>query len=473
MHHPRNARPEREIFCNRTLNLRSIGAIGYDMDYTLVHYNVQTWEGMAYSYIKHRLSDIGFPVDELEFRPSLVNRGLVIDRQAGHIVKANRFGYVKAAMHGTKMLDFRETRKAYAHTLVDLNDPRFVFLNTLFSISEACMYAQLVELSENGKLDPRHTFSSLYETVRLALDAAHIEGEMKRNIMSAPSLYVEQDPGTALALLDQKFAGKRLLLITNSEWEYTSFMMKFAIDPHLPNGMTWRELFDIIVVSARKPAFFTAAEPLYEVVSEDGLLRPYVGVPRIGKAYQGGHAQQIQDALRLDGEKILYVGDHLYGDVNVSKQIARWRTALILRELEDEVCAVDAARDTQKTISTLMAQKTELEHDMSALRLRLQRAQRKYIETDDDPAALERELLTLREEVVAIDQLVGPLVAQDGLAFSETWGYLTRAGNDKSHLTRQIERYADIYTSRVSNFLEYTPFSYFRSPRGALPHDPG
>mgnify|MGYP002355083439 CR=1 FL=1 len=35
-----------------------------------------------------------------------------------------------------------------------------------------------------------------------------------------------------------------------------------------------------------------------------------------------------------------------------------------------------------------------------------------------------------------------------------------------------MERYADIYTSRVSNFLFATPFVYLRSPRGSLPHDP-
>ena len=38
---PFDALPERpprsrEVFCNRTLNLRAIRAIGYDMDYTLV-----------------------------------------------------------------------------------------------------------------------------------------------------------------------------------------------------------------------------------------------------------------------------------------------------------------------------------------------------------------------------------------------------------------------------------------------------
>ena len=43
-----------------------------------------------------------------------------------------------------------------------------------------------------------------------------------------------------------------------------------------------------------------------------------------------------------------------------------------------------------------------------------------------------------------------------------------RAGNDKSHMARQVERHADIYMSRVSNFMHYTPFAYFRSPRGSL-----
>ena len=46
-----------------------------------------------------------------------------------------------------------------------------------------------------------------------------------------------------------------------------------------------------------------------------------------------------------------------------------------------------------------------------------------------------------------------------------------RAGNDKSLYARQVERYADIYTSRVSNFLHTTPFVFFRAPRGSLPHD--
>ncbi len=52
------------------------------------------------------------------------------------------------------------------------------------------------------------------------------------------------------------------------------------------------------------------------------------------------------------------------------------------------------------------------------------------------------------------------------------WGYLSRAGlNDKSQLCHQMEKYADIYTSRVSNFLRYTPYMYFRSPSQSMAHD--
>ena len=64
------------------------------------------------------------------------------------------------------------------------------------------------------------------------------------------------------------------------------------------------------------------------------------------------------------------------------------------------------------------------------------------------------------------------MLEEDGLEFSTRWGYLSRAGlNDKSQFTRQIEKYADVYTSRVSNFLRYTPYAYFRSPSQSLAHD--
>jgi len=55
----------------------------------------------------------------------------------------------------------------------------------------------------------------------------------------------------------------------------------------------------------------------------------------------------------------------------------------------------------------------------------------------------------------------------------QRWGAMMRCDNDKSHLAFQVERYADIYTSRVSNFLYATPYACFQAPRSRLPHDGG
>jgi hypothetical protein len=34
-----------------------------------------------------------------------------------------------------------------------------------------------------------------------------------------------------------------------------------------------------------------------------------------------------------------------------------------------------------------------------------------------------------------------------------------------------VEQYACLYTSRVSNFLHYSPMQYFRSRRELMPHE--
>ena len=153
--------PGRGIFCNRTLNLRSVRAIGYDMDYTLVDYRVDSFERMVYAQARERLGSEGWPVDGLAFDGSMVTRGLVIDTELGNLVKADRFGFVKRAMHGTRMLGFNEQRDAYAQTLVDLGEPRWVFLNTLFSLSEGCLFAQAVDLLDRGVVT-----SQVYERIK-------------------------------------------------------------------------------------------------------------------------------------------------------------------------------------------------------------------------------------------------------------------------------------------------------------------
>ena len=464
--------PLRRLFCNRTLNLRSIKVIGFDMDYTLIHYHVHAWEGRAYAHLQQRLAAQGWPVEHLTFEPDRVMRGLVIDKQLGNILKVNRFGYIKMAMHGLKMLGLDDQRKAYGRTLVDLADTtRYVFLNTLFEVSEGCMYAQLVDLLDERKIPETLGYEALYRRVRFMLDRAHVEGELKAEILANPDLYVALDEELPLALLDQREAGKKLVLITNSEWSYTQAMMSYAFDRFLPDGQTWRDLFSYIVVSARKPGFFSQAALAFEVVDNHGMLRLVEGTLEEGKVYFGGHADMLEKALGVDGDQILYVGDHMLSDVLQSKKLQQWRTALILRELEDELLSLQAWRPKQREIDRLMRQKEVLEFQFSQLRAQRQRQRVGYGPILVDAEATQEAMNELRDGMLALDAKVAPLVAEGAQISNKHWGLLMRTGNDKSLLARQIEHHADIYTSRVSNFLYETPFVFLRSLRGSLPHD--
>ena len=204
--------PERGLYCNRTLNLRSIRAVGYDMDYTLVHYHIEAWERAAYQHLKDKLLALGWPIQDLEFDPELVVRGLVIDLERGNLLKANRFGYVKRVFHGTAAVAFEDQRQLYGRTLVDLAEDRWVFLNTLFSLSEACMYAQLVDLLDTGAIEGVIGYGDLHRIVRTSIDETHLEGDLKAKVIADPDRFVQLDPDVVQMLLDQRAAGKKLLL---------------------------------------------------------------------------------------------------------------------------------------------------------------------------------------------------------------------------------------------------------------------
>ncbi|XP_054806971.1 uncharacterized protein LOC129309419 [Prosopis cineraria] len=469
----------RGIFCSRTLNLRSISAIGYDMDYTLMHYNVMAWEGRAYDYCMENLKNMGFPVDGLAFDPDLVIRGLVIDKEKGNLVKADRFGYIKRAMHGTKMLSNRALSEMYGRELVDLKQNRWEFLNTFFSVSEAVAYLQMVDRLDGGVISPDLgplDYKGLYKAVGKALFRAHVEGRLKSEIMSKPEQFVEPDPELPLALLDQKEAGKKLLLITNSDYLYTDKMMRHSFNRFLPNDMGWRDLFDIVIVSARKPEFFQMSHPMYEVVTGEGLMRPCFKA-KTGGLYSGGSAQMVENSLDIHGDEILYVGDHIYTDVSQSKVHLRWRTALICRELEEEYSALIQSQSHRTRLVELINQKEIVGDLFNQLRLALQRRDHSRpaqtlaatgLDDEDLTESMQKLLIVMQR----LDDKIAPMLEADGELFNIRWGFLSRAGLwDKSHLMRQIEKYADIYTSRVSNFLNYTPFMYFRSQEQNLAHD--
>ena len=465
---------ERNIFTNRTLNMRSIRALGYDMDYTLIHYHVKHLEKMAYEHLKEKLLKLGWPIENLYYDPEMMIRGLVIDKKLGNIVKPNRFGYIKRASHGTLPLGLEDIRKIYSRTIVNIRESRWVLLTTLFDLSVGCLYAQLVDKMDCRELPEMLGYAGLQEQVSRNLDLAYAKGLLKDEILKDPESYVVEDVEPPLALLDQKHAGKNLVLITDSDWEYVKAIMAYTFDHHLSDGSNWKNLFDMVIVSAGKPNFFLQKQPAFEVVNEQGLLKPVVESLKKGGIYVGGHAGMVEEAFGLDGREIMYVGDHIEADVHASKSILRWRTALVLPELEEELACLHEFRAEQTGLLEMMREKVRLENDKHQIKLYVQRAELGYGPQSHVPVTtLYQKIEELSKKISALDKRIGPLANKVWKIFNPRWGLLTRAGWDKSYFSRLLEGYADVYTSRVSNFLYRTPFAYLRSTRSSLPHDGG
>jgi len=359
--------------------------------------------------------------------------------------------------------------------------------------------------------------------VSKALFKAHVQSKMKAEVMQDPLRFVNVDPAYTRTLLDQRAAGKKLALITNSDWIYTNTMMTATYEPYLPHGMAWADLFDVVVVSACKPEFFsTSRRPVYEIATADGFLREgFEFTP--GSAYAGGNAKNVERCLGVSGPEALYVGDHLFTDVNMAKRGLSWRTCLILQELEGEMAGLGDGRPAAQRLTRLLRKKDLQAAYVNHLRARLLRltpaaksdtsvtfspsvstvgGHGALVDTDGgvgggeeaavattalaaavtagesegeslhaERSSLLEALKALEAEVAESESEILRMVDVEGNHVNAYWGYMSRAGfADKSHLMRQIEKYADIYTSRVSNLMPYSPYKQFLCQRQSLAH---
>ena len=94
------------VFCNRELNMGSLAAIGFDMDYTLAQYHVPEFDNLAFVGAKQKLVDMGYPSEVLDFNysPERWIRGLIIDIKRGNFLKIDKHKYVRVAYHGLEKM---------------------------------------------------------------------------------------------------------------------------------------------------------------------------------------------------------------------------------------------------------------------------------------------------------------------------------------------------------------------------------
>mgnify|MGYP005637166155 CR=1 FL=1 len=450
------------VFVNRILNMKKIKAIGFDMDYTLVRYQTEKSEEFTFHQIKQKLVSVkGYPEEVLklpfDFQRSI--QGLIIDKKRGNLLKVSRFGKVKQSVHGITPLRHGEQHDVYRNCWIDLNDPNFHSLDPAFSISHGVAFGELVALKDKGYNLPH--YPQIAEDIKACIDLCHRDGSFKNEILHNIEKYIIQDPGMVEVLENFKRFGKKLLIITNSDYSYSKLLLDYAINPFLKEHGHWSEVFELVITLSQKPGFFTRHNGFLRIDPLNGTMTNHHGKLRAG-IYQGGSADYLQEDLALEGDEILYLGDHIYGDVVAIKKTCNWRTALVIDPLEPEIRGLNETSEKRSKIEELMLEKRVYELRLDDLDLPKGREQ--SVET-------RAEVQKLFSEMDKINQQISELIKETTSSFNPYWGEMMRAGVEESRLSDQVEKYACLYMARVSDFTAHHPRTYFRPVRRTLPHE--
>jgi HAD superfamily 5'-nucleotidase-like hydrolase len=489
----------RRVYVNRNLRMDEIEMIGFDMDYTLALYNQPNLESLSIQCTLDKLVEKrGYPeeIRALDFDRAFAVRGLVVDRRFGNIFKADRYGHVGRVYHGKQQLEKDERHRLYRLERIRLSSPRYAWIDTLFALPEAAMYATVIDYFEKKKVSVVR-YGKIWQDIRECIDEAHRDESMKRIIKANLGDYIIRDPELAPTLHKFRSSGKRLFLLTNSAWDYTDAVMTHLLGASLPAYPTWRSYFDVVIVAGQKPAFFTDKNAFLEIDSTGNIKGPHSGPFIRNRIYQGGNIHDFEVGAEVRGDHVLYIGDHIYGDMLRAKKSSVWRTAMILQELEQELTTVENKKTSLERVDQLERQVIRIDSEISYQQMLLKSLQ-KLADANgearadrggdprsdkDEPLAAaaptveaakheaKRRLDELRATMKSMAEELERLDHDVDHAFNPYWGAIFREGTENSRFGEQVEDYACVYTSRVSNFLAYSPLRYFRSPRDHMPHE--
>jgi HAD superfamily 5'-nucleotidase-like hydrolase len=472
----------RQIFVNRNLRMDKIEVVGFDMDYTLAVYQLLHLEELAFDMTLERLvADRGWPASVLGLRydAEFPIRGLVVDKQAGNIFKMDRHNHVGRAYHGLEPVPREERYRLYRDERVALSSPRFAWIDTLFSLPEVTLFAAVIQLLEGPSR--RLDYERLFTDVRETMDRIHADGTLKARVKSDLPRFIVRDPELGPALHKLRSTGKRLFLLTNSHLDYTEAVMRHVLDGVLPEYPSWRNYFDAVITAAGKPGFFSGSAPFVEVDPSEAPLPGEIHAFERGRTYAGGNRGELERLLGAGGDRVLYVGDHIYGDILRSKKSSQWRTCLVIEELEREIAWLDRHRDELQEIAGLEDLRLRIDDEGAAHRAALNALERRLDRipvADPSHGPVEQERLRMKRELESLRAALRDADArlvelhrgvEDG--YNRYWGLTFKEGSENSRIGEQIEDYACVYTSRASNFVFYSPMQYFRVLRRAMPHE--
>ena len=462
--------PTTRVFVNRSLSLSNIKFFGFDMDYTLAVYKSPAYEVLSFEHVKRRLVDVGYPeeLNSVEYDPSFPLRGMMFDTERGNLLKVDTFGNILLCVHGFKFYNSKEIRESYPNKFIQVGGSaaigrRFPILNTLFNLPECYLLACLTDILDR---QPGYTmtgtgvsggsvsisYKSIYQDVRAAVDWVHVQGIFKKETLEDPEKFIAKDERLPVLLHRMRTHGRKVFIITNSDYEYTNKVMTYLFDfPNCQENGTqpkqWLDYFDVVVTDAVKPLFFGEGTALRQVDIASGKLHigKFTGSHQQGAVYAGGNSEVFSELIGAEGKDILYIGDHIFGDILKSKKQQGWRTYLVIPELITELDVWTKKQDKFDKLKQLEITLADIYKNLDSNTME-----------QPDISGITK---SIREVTHGMEQCYGQL------------GSLFRSGSRQTFFASQARRYADLYSASCINLLYY-PFSYlFRAPPQLMPHE--
>ena len=135
---------------------------------------------------------------------------------------------------------------------------------------------------------------------------------------------------------------------------------------------------------------------------------------------------------------------------------------MVIEELDDEIMKNKKAEPINQDIEVLMHKKEPMEDELTELMTK---------KIENQKSVNEAEIELLSKNIAEIDFQISQLIKKQQALYNQHWGQLMRAGNEESYFAYQLDRYACVYMTKLSDLLDLSPRTYFRAPRRPLSHE--
>ncbi|KAK7603673.1 hypothetical protein V9T40_003672 [Parthenolecanium corni] len=442
----------RGVFACNQLDLREIEVYGFDYDYTLACYKPAMGSTLFNLGKDILINKFKYPpgISELKYDPGFAVRGLHYDIEKGLLMKLDSFLQLdlRSVYKGLTKLSENEVLNLYKTRKIPLkylngdlhkrSSAKMTQLADKFAVPEMSLICTITEYFDQNDVHyhPQILFQDVKNAVRLSHEKMH-------HLVADDTLqFLEKNPDLEEFFKRLIGANKKLFLITNSPYRFVDKGMKVLL------GDSWDNYFDVVIVEARKPKFFTDEScPLriYDKNTHTNLWDKVTSLSK-GRIYYQGTINNLLEITGWRGPEVLYFGDHPYSDLADVTLEHGWRTGAIIDELTHEI----------QTLNT-----DEFKRAVNWLQMLMQIIEDQQ---DSDLPNAEVHLTQWKQECDQLAILTKSL-------FNKQFGSVFRTHQNATYFSRRLFRFADIYSSSITNLLERSLNHKFYPRRGVMPHE--